>query len=128
MNTRPAHYECAALPTELFQHQSTCHAAGKRYYYIIAYFCSLSSTFKKIIENLKNRIEIKKQVWYNKSVENQSTASAQSAARLYFLSVQRRFLRFISCKRGFFHIFIFFWKISKKELKFQKRYAIILFI
>jgi len=49
----------------------------------------LSSTFKKIIENLKNRIEIKKQVWYNKSVENQSTASAQPAARLYFLSVQR---------------------------------------
>ncbi|MFR4331308.1 MAG: hypothetical protein ACLT3J_02265, partial [Ruminococcus sp.] len=73
--TRPAHYECAALPTELFQHRYEFMTTGTAqriphvlYHFIIPQILRLSRGFKKILRKIKKTIEIAGKMCYNDRV------------------------------------------------------------
>lgn len=60
LNTRPAHYECAALPTELFQHRILLCGIRHSTYILYHKFLLCQEVSKKFSEKSKKRLKSKK--------------------------------------------------------------------
>ena len=103
LNTRPAHYECAALPTELFQHRILLCGIRHSTYILYHKFLLCQEVSKKFSEKSKKRLKSKK----------------------------RCVIMIGYCKNGALRarvpwgICTFSAKMSEKQLKLQKRCVII---